>query len=126
MLEKNRIPLLFSGTDVTVSQLHAISAAYPELPIILTQCEYPQNRSIYKLLEQHPRIYLEISTYYIYYGIEDIVEKFGAKRLLFGSRMPFQEGGAALGMTLLAAISETDRNKILGGNLDALLSEVRL
>lgn len=124
MLERNRIPLLFNMTDITVGQLHGIAQAYPQLPLIITQCEYGQNRSLYKLLELHPNIYLEISTYYIYNGIEDIAEKFGADRMIFGSRMPFQEGAAALGMTMLADISEEERAAILGGNIARLLEEV--
>lgn len=126
MLQSKRIPLLLNGPDVTLGQLHAIATQFPQLPLILTQCDYNQNRALYALLEKHENVYLEIATYYIYDGIEDIVKNFGAKRMIFGSRMPFQEGAAALGMTMLADISEADRNLILAGNIDALLKEVAL
>lgn len=124
MLSRNNIPVLFNNPDVTHGQLHAIANEYPNLKIIITQCEYQQNRILYKLLEKHPNIYLEISTYYIYNGVEDIAKRFGAERMIFGSRMPFQEPGAALGMVMLADISSGEREKILSGNIDALIKEV--
>ena len=124
MLQRRHMPLLFNMTDVTLSQIHAIAQAYPQLPIIMTQVEYGQNRSLYKLLQSHPNVYLEIATYYIYCGIEDIAKKFGAERMIFGSRMPFQEGAAALSMTMLADITEQERVKILSGNIETLLEGV--
>lgn len=121
MLQRNGIPVLLNQTDVTAGQIHAICSAYPDLPVILTQCEYTQNRNIYKLLELHPNFYLEIATYYIYDGLEDVARKFGAERMIFGSRMPFQEGAAALGMTLLADLTQEEKALILAGNADRLV-----
>ncbi len=121
MLERNKIPVLFNGTDVSPAQIHAICSAFPELVVINTQCDYNQNRSLYKLLELHPNFYLEIATYYIYHGVEDIAKKFGAERMLFGSRMPFQEGAAALGMLMLADLTQAQREKILAGNIEKIL-----
>lgn len=121
MLQRNGIPVLFNQPDVSVGQLHAISSEYPNLPIIITQCEYGQNRNLYKLMEKHHNIYLEIATYYVFDGIEDIAISFGAERMVFGSRMPFQEGAAALGMTMLADISEAEKELIFSGNIDRLV-----
>lgn len=126
MLQRNRIPVMVNHCDVSLSQLHAVSSQYPELNIIITQCEYSQDRNLYKLFEKHSNIYLEIATYYVYDGVEDIAKKFGAQRMIFGSRMPFQEGGAALGMALMADVSETEREMILSGNIDRLLKGGKL
>lgn len=126
MLQRNRIPLLLNSPDVSWNQLHAICAEYPDMPVILSQVEYQKNRILYKLLEKHPNLYLDVSTYYVYDGVEDIVKRFGAGRMLFGSRMPFTEAGAPLGMTLLADISDQEKEEILSGTIDRLVKEVRI
>lgn len=54
-------------------------------------------------------------------GLEDVARKFGAERMIFGSRMPFQEGAAALGMTLLADLTQGEKALILAGNADRLV-----
>lgn len=126
MLQRNHIPVLFNGTDITPGQVHSIASAYPELPIILTQCDYGSNRNLYKLFAKHPNVYLEVATYYIYDGLEDMAKKFGAERMIFGTRMPFQEGAASLGMTLLSDLSDEEKEKIFSGNIDRLINGVRV
>lgn len=126
MLQRNRIPLIINNPDVTWNQLHVICSQYPELPIILSQVEYQRGRMLYKVMEQHSNLYLDISTYYVYDGVEDIVARFGSKRMLFGSRMPFLEGGAALGMLLLADLADEQLSDVLFRNHDRLIKEVRI
>jgi len=124
-LEKSRIPLLVDGVNANPSQLYMICSNYPELPVILVQSEYSLNRNLYMLFAQCPNFYLEISTYFIYYGIEDIVNRFGASKIIFGSRMPFQEPGAALTMVKMADISPLDKEMILGKNMEQLIKGVK-
>jgi predicted TIM-barrel fold metal-dependent hydrolase len=125
-LETAKIPLLLDGSEISPTQIHGICKAHPELPVILTQSEYFWNRNFYTLFDLHPNFYLEISTYFVYYGLEDFVNRFGASRLIFGSRMPFQEGGAALGMVKFADLSQDKQELILGKNLERLLGGVSL
>lgn len=125
-LQAANIPLILDGSDVSPAQIHAICKTYPKLPIILAQSEYFLNRNLYKLFELHQNFYLELSTYFIYYGVEDIVRRFGPSRLLYGSRMPFQEAGAALGMIKIADISIQDKNMILYENLNGLIGGCNL
>jgi len=125
-LESVRIPLLLDGSTVSPTQIYSICKDYPELSVILTKSEYTLNRSLYILFDLCPNFYLEISTYFIYCGLEDIVNRFGASRLIFGSRMPFQEPGAALTMVKLADISSSEREMILGRNMERLIEGVEL
>jgi len=125
-LEAAHIPLLLNGPTVSPTQIHSICKSYPELPVILMQSEYALNRNFYMLFGLCPNFYLEISTYFIYHGIEDIVHRFGASRLIFGSRMPFQEPGAALTMVKLADIPSSEQEMILGRNMERLIGEVKI
>ena len=126
VLSSMNIPMLINQSDISLNCLHEICTKYPLLPVIITRCEYIQNRSLYKLMEKHPNVYLEVSTYFVYNGIEDIAEKFGAKRLIFGSRMPFQEAAAAKGMVMLSDLSNSEKADILSRNADRLINEVAI
>ena len=125
MLSKNSIPLMLEHANAPAAQIHAVCQAFPELKVILAQCEFFQNRNLYMLMKQHQNLFLEISTYYVYSGVEDLVHRFGSQRILFGSHMPFQEGAAPLGMTLLADLMENEKEDILYRNAERLMREVR-
>ena len=125
MLSDNGIPLVLEHAGAPAGQVHAICEAYPDLKVILVQCEFFQNRNLYMLMQRHPNLYLEISTYYVYSGVEDLVRRFGSRRVLFGSHMPFQEGAAPLGMTLLADLTQDQKEDILCKNAERLLQGVR-
>ena len=126
VLETAHIPILLDGPTVSPTQIYSICKKYPELPVILMQSEYALNRNFYMLFSLCPNFYLEISTYYIYYGIEDIVHRFGPSRLIFGSRMPFQEPGAALAIAKMADISQSEQEMILGKNIERLIKGVKM
>ena len=55
--------------------------------------------------------------------VEHFVQLYGAERLLFGSDLTDLPIGWGLGPILYAQIPESDKRKILGGNLKALLQE---
>ena len=125
-LESIRMPLLINNIDISPSKINLICQSFPNLPMILMQCEYFLNRSLYRLMELHKNLYLETSTYFIYNGIEDIVKRFGASRIIFGTRMPFQEPGAALAMVRIADISPEKKQMIFNNNLENIMSGVLL
>jgi predicted TIM-barrel fold metal-dependent hydrolase len=55
--------------------------------------------------------------------IERAVARLGARRVLFGSDMPYLEAAMVLGRILAARISDEDREKILRANFACLLEE---
>jgi predicted TIM-barrel fold metal-dependent hydrolase len=126
-LEERRVPLIVEWDAVTGSQLHEVLAAFQELPLLLVQTpRMGRNRTLYPLLEQHENLYVAVTpTYSVYRGIEDLCERFGASRLLFGSGYPEVEGGAAVCMLSYAEIPGRDRQAVACGNLERLLGEVR-
>ena len=126
-LAARRVPLVVEWDAVTGRQLHEVLGAFPELPVLLLQTpRMGRNRTLYPLLARHENLYVAVTpTYSVYRGIEDLCERFGASRLLFGSGYPEVEGGAAVCMLAYAEISEEKRRAIAFGNLERLLAEVR-
>jgi len=104
--------------------LFRLCRAHPNLPVILTNHRLRHNRPLYRLLELCPNLRIETGCYWHYRGLEDIAQRFGPERLVFGSNWPHQETSQALGMLAYADIGDQQRALIAGDNLRALLEEV--
>ena len=78
---------------------------------------------MYPLFEKYAGFHIELSNYCGHRGIEELVRRFGAKRLLFGTRLPYFTPGSAIGMLGYADVSEAERKQIAGDNLRRLLKK---
>ena len=105
--------------------IDALCRAHPGLPVILSEARFrTSNRLLYQLLERHLNLHVETSGYWAYHGIEFITREFGARRLLFGTRMPFRDPACAIGQVTYSDIPNDDRRAIAGDNLRRLLGGV--
>ncbi len=73
------------------------------------------------LMRRYETVHLETSCVMGYDSVARLVEKCGAERILFGSGAPLQHGAAALSKILHARLSDTLRERILGGNARRLM-----
>lgn len=120
-LEKHRIATIIELDQIGWDGLHGFCSRYPNLPLIVTNLGYRINRYLYPLLEKFKNLHVETSAYQIHMGMRDICEKFGAERIIFGSRMPFFTPGPAVNMITYSLVSEKEKKMIAGGNLARLL-----
>ncbi len=71
--------------------------------------------------EEFARYHLDLAgSRLVYGGLEYMVERVGAERILYGSDSPFFDPRPTLGRMLAARISDDDKRKILGLNAKAL------
>ena len=77
------------------SFFHDVLSRYPDLPLLLTNHVWSQQRDVHRLMELHDNLHIEFSDYQINRGIERYVADFGDERLLFGSGMTAKSPGAA-------------------------------
>lgn len=82
-----------------------------------------EDRYFRPLLESAERFYLDISRYELDCGLRDVVAKYGAERLLYGSNYPRTSMGGARLMAAHGDIDEAARRLIAGDNLRRLLQE---
>ena len=122
-LQRERIPLFVDEEEIGFDTVDELCREYPELPLVLTSVGYRSDRFLYPLWQKFPNLHIELSSYCGHGGIETLVERFGARRFLFGTRLPYFTPGSAIGMLGYAAISEADRRLIAGGNLRNLLQQ---
>lgn len=124
-LEQERIPLFLDMETVTWENVLTLIKNHKQLPIVAANCNYRHNRSIYPILEKNENLFIELSRFMGAGTIEDIVKRFGSKRLLFGSNMPQYSGTAVVSYLTYAEIERKDKEAIARENIINLLKEVR-
>ncbi|HEX5483267.1 MAG TPA: hypothetical protein VFZ08_11645 [Terriglobia bacterium] len=121
-LQANLILTLVARDDVEWNSLASVLENFPRLPVLLLEPGYRADRYLFPLLERYSNLYFDSSTYVAHRQLEAFVERWGADRLVFGSRLPLYSPGAALAVLATARIPEPARLAIAGGTLRKLLS----
>lgn len=103
-------------------ELLDVCQRYPRLRVVLSGRPHWQLRTVYQLAEVLPDLLLDIGWLgSVPSGIADAVRRFGAKRVLFGTRFLPMSPGSNLAALAYADISAQDRRHIAGENLAHLL-----
>ena len=123
-LEAHHLPLSIDFEETSWSEIHALCTDYPALPVVVTRVNYRQERYLYALWERHATLHVESSLLQQHRGIEQIVDRFGPERLLFGTGLPYYAAGAPILMVVRADIGDAARQAIASGNLRRLLEAV--
>lgn len=118
--------LLLERAEAGWEQIAWLCSQYAGLRVLLLNCGYRVLRPLYALLDAYPNLYLDLSTIANFRGIEDLVARFGAERLLFGTGQPRNEGAGIVTALNYSALDEQQREAVEGGNLARLLQEVQL
>lgn len=121
VLEGARVPLFLDLDETNWSQVAALLATYPELPLVLTGVTYRIDRYLFPLLAQFPQLHIELSGYQGLHALENLVQRYGPERLLFGSHLPLFEPGATITHLGYAALDDDAKALIAHGNLERLL-----
>ena len=110
-----------------MEKIYDIMKDFPDLTAIISDGDcWPNGRKLYPLLSSYRNLYLDLSYVMDAGGVEDMVGRFGAQKLLFGTGFPARYTGSMLGVVRSADISEEDRELIFGKNLERILEEAKL
>lgn len=131
-LEAHRIPLFLdigyrwaSMDDFDPEPVYRLCHAHPALPVILVKHRMRYNRQPYHLLAACPNLRLELSGQWNYRAVEDICQRFGPERILFGTNWPYMDSSFAVAAVMYAEIGDAERAAVAGGNLRGLLEGVQ-
>lgn len=127
-LEKHRLPIIITLDQVSWDEVQALCQAHPKLPVIIDGAgrqELLENRQFIPLLQQVDNLKLDLHNFINYIGLDDAVEKCGADKFVFGTRLLFNTPAAAIYLLAQTDISEEDKQMIASGNLEKLIKEVR-
>ncbi len=127
VLEEMRMPLAVWHTETTWDDVAAVCRNHPRLPVIV---EGPNrkllyhNRTYYRLLERFSNFHLEIHNLVGYLGLDDVVRRFGVRRLIFGTYFPHQDPNVPMMLVTHGDLNHADQESIARGNLERLVAEV--
>jgi predicted TIM-barrel fold metal-dependent hydrolase len=124
-LQSASVITLISRADIEWDRLEALLGGFQQLVVVLVDTGYRADRYLLPLLKKFPQLYFDSATYLAHRQLETFVERHGADRLLFGSRLPLYSPASALGVLASARISDEARLAVAGGNLRRLLAQCK-
>jgi predicted TIM-barrel fold metal-dependent hydrolase len=132
-LAEHRIPALLDfglsawgdRTHIDWDGVHEICTAFPALPVVLIRLGLMVDRDLYPMLAHHENLYVETSYYFGHRGLQALVARFGARRLIFGTGMPVYAPGPPIATLAYSGLSSIEQQMVASGNLERLLQEVR-
>lgn len=126
--QEKKIPVILSTcNNIPIEKIYEIMKDFPSLTVIMNDGDcWPNGRKLYPLLYNYERFYLDLSYVMDAGGIEDMVGRFGAERLLFGTGFPSRYTGSMLAVLRAAEIDKKSRELIMGRNLERILEEAEL
>lgn len=130
-LERRRVPTIVcfdEAATVTGSQIAALSGmlkGFPELPVILSFARMGKDFAVlYDKLDRYPNLHVDTTGLMIDHMIEDLVQRAGAGRLLFGSNFPWYKAGQTRIALAYAGLSAAEKSMIAGENLERLIGGI--
>jgi hypothetical protein len=131
-LQRHRVPTLVGFDEAAtltgphLGQMTEMLRGFPDLPVILSFARLARDFSIlFDRLERHPSLHVETTGLMSDYLIEDLVQRFGAERLIFGSNFPWYKAGQTRVALAYAEITETEKALIAGENLRRLIGGIQ-
>lgn len=119
--EEARLPLLVDVTQTDWPAIASIAQAHPALPVIVSLVGYRTLRNSSDLLGRCPNTHLDLANLTTHGGIEWLVRRFGASRLMFGTGAPIRDGAEALTRLLWSLLDDQDVQAIGHDNAQRLL-----
>ncbi|MEM2961177.1 MAG: amidohydrolase family protein, partial [Candidatus Bathyarchaeia archaeon] len=117
---ENDLPLMISAKDGITSVLDLLRE-FRKLRTILTGVSYFGLAELLVAMEECDNLFVETRLLDSVDGINIIVEKFCAERLVFGSGAPLGYIGSSLNLIKYAQISEAEKETILAGSIRKLM-----
>lgn len=121
-LQQGAVVTLIASADIAWTDVATLLENFPRLPLVVLETGYRADRYLFPLLERFPSLHFDSSTYLAHRQLEAFVERHGADRILFGTRLPLYTPAASLGVLASSRIPDVQRLAIAGGNLRRLLA----
>ncbi|MFO7973263.1 MAG: amidohydrolase family protein [Candidatus Hydrogenedentota bacterium] len=125
-IEERRTPVFCLNDKIPLEALAGLARRYPEIPFILAGIGYRTQRIILPMMETFPNIYLSVgSNMSVHQGLDQLVAKIGAPRMLFGTGFPQIEAMCGVTLLMYAGIPDEAKTLIGAGNLARLINQIR-
>ncbi len=112
--------IIMRHDESNIQDILEFTGMFPEIPLVLTEVMWGHCIVVFDLMRRRKNILVDNSWLHSYGSVEQIVEHFGAERLLFGTSYK-SHGGAAIAQLARGDVTEKERQLIMHGNLERLL-----
>jgi hypothetical protein len=109
----------------TWGEIERLCRTYPHLTWVITWVGYRQLRPLFALLGRCNNLYCDLSNLSTYLGIEEILDRFGSGRLIFGSGLPIADPGGPIARLFYTDAPPATVAEIAHGNIERLLDQVQ-
>ena len=124
---KRKVPVILDFFGEKYDFLYKFMELFPDVVCIARGAyKFGCDRFLRPLLETYKGFHFCFSGYWVPEGVRDLAERYGAKRLLFGSGFPQLNPGSAMLQLRHSGLNDADVAAIAGGNLETMLSEAEL
>ena len=127
ILAERRVPLFVWSKEISWDRVQSICKKYPTLPVVIEQSDeetYRNLRYLYPLMDSCENLYVQIHNSHLYLQVDEVVDRFGAERLLFSTYYPVDDPHVALMIVTHGEFSQGQKEMIAHGNLERLLNGV--
>jgi predicted TIM-barrel fold metal-dependent hydrolase len=114
------LPLLVDIRQTDWSTVETVAGRYPDLPVIVCEIGYRDIRRVTGVLERTANVYLDLADLSSHCGLELLVDRFGAGRILFGTGAPVRDQAEAVTRLLWSELDDAAVAAIGAANLRGL------
>ena len=128
LAEEKKIPVIcVSDYGMTPDITDDLLKDFPKLRAIIIICRHwNQGRQIYPFLENYENVMIDTSYRWDDQGVEDVIRRYGAHRLIMGTGFPEHYMGGPIAHVHCAEISNQEKELIFSGNMIRLMEEAGL
>ncbi|MEU6742725.1 amidohydrolase family protein [Streptosporangium sandarakinum] len=120
-LEAIGLPVAIDLEETSPAQLIALTARLPGLRVLLLNPGYRRLRALAELMTEAANVRAEIGTVNTQGGVEWLAERFGARRLVFGTGAPVSDDCGPRFLLDRLALPPEGVDRIAAGSLEELL-----
>ena len=126
MAAQCHIPVFFSYGEAIGDAMYDLCSTYPEVNFVVTETAYALNRWLGPVLDNCDNLYVGTGNYVVHRGLKTFCDYYGAEKLVFTTGLPAGSATAAVALIALSELSGEQKELIAWGNIERLLSQVRL
>lgn len=115
------LPLLVDAAQAGWPTVESVAAAHPGLRVVVGGIGYRQLRQAAGVLSRTGNVHLGLANLSSHCGLEWLVERYGAGRIVFGTGAPLRDPAEAVTRLLWAELDDADVAAIGSGTLLGLL-----
>lgn len=126
-MAEHKIPVFMTYNELSDQDaLYGLLTDYPEVNFVISDISYREERKMFPILQQCKNLRIGTGNYVVHGGVKTVCETFGAERLIFDTGLPTGSATAAVSLIYFAEISQEEKELIAHGNIERMLSEVKL